>query len=80
MMAVSQYTTGKAVMCLAGSPTTFRTNRRNVAWTQDLPKEVILLSSFTLTRDKYLGPETATYLRDVYSRIDAEKNSTEHPR
>lgn len=60
-------------------PDYFRTNRRNVAWTQDLPKEVILLSSFTLTRDKYLRPETATYLRDVYSRIEAEKNSTEQP-
>ena len=56
-------------------PDYFRTNRRNVEWKQDLPKEVILLSNFTLTRDKYLRPETATYLKDVYSRIDAEKNS-----
>ena len=34
-------------------------------------KDVILLSNFTLTWDKYTWPETATYLKDVYSRIDA---------
>lgn len=58
-------------------PDHFRRNRRKVAWTQDLPKEVILLSNFTLTRDKYLRAETAAYLRDIYSRIEAEKNSTQ---
>ena len=31
-------------------------------------------SNSTITQDKFLGPETATSLRDVYSRIEAEKN------
>ena len=58
-------------------PDHFRRNRGKVAWTQDLPKEVILLSNFTLIRDKFLRPETASYLREVYSTIEAERNSTE---
>ena len=55
MMAMSQNTTGKALMSLVGSPTTLEGIEE------------------TLTRDKYLRPETATYLRDIYSRIDSEK-------
>lgn len=50
--------------------------RRGVPWTQDLRKEAILLSNFTLKRDKHLRPETSAYLKDVYNRIDAEKNNS----
>ena len=60
-------------MSLAGSPITLEEKKRKVVWTQDLPREVILLANSTITHDKFLGPETATSLRDVYSRIEAEK-------
>ena len=56
-------------------PNYFREGGRNVTWTQDLPKEVILLSNFTLNQEKHLQRGTAAYLNDVYSRIDAENNS-----
>ena len=42
MMAMSQYTTRKALMSLAGTPTTLAgIEELKIAWTQDLPNEVI---------------------------------------
>ena len=77
-MAMSQYTTGKALTSPAGSPTTLEGIEET--WRGHKIYEVILLSNFKLTRDKFLRPETASYLREVYSRIEAEKNSTEQCR
>ena len=43
-------------------PDHFRRDQRKVMWTHDLPKEVILLSNFMLTQDKFVRPEIASYL------------------